>query len=782
MRKISTLLLSLLLLSIGWLSLHAQKNTTLLFDFETESSGWQAGTPPNFGDSSAKAVKLSTKNASQGKQAIELIFEKNDMPKAVFFVEAPTDLSTESHLLFDLYGSDATSGVALALSTGSSWEWHESGVVPVKPGKQTLAFDLTASTYKSQASQWELTTAIKNLASTQRIALVVFPDKTGSIFIDNIRLTSAVASDVSTASQTTTKPTPTATPKPKVAKPLSAKTLALQPATQPIARYGRLEMQIKTDLVVDNPFDPAQADLWVSFTSPSGKVSRVPAFWYQDYSATVLPLGKPDWRVRFTPVETGTWQAQAAIGTLQSKPISFTVQTSDSPGFIRINPENSHYFAFDTGDLYVPIGLNIGWASGQGATVLRDYARWFDRLSANGGNVARIWMADWSFGIEWNDTPLGDYGGRMDRAWLLDQVFQMAEERGIYIMLTLLHHGPFSTSVNPQWEQNPYNVKNGGMLKSPAEFVTNPAAKELFKQRLRYIAARWGYSPNLFAWEWWNEINWTPIGDKQLIPWSAEMAEVLAEYDPNDHLLTSSYANGRGHQLWASPEIDFTQQHDYSGNDPLKEFDYSLQSIRPLAPDKPILMGEQGLSAGGADAQSLENEIIHFHNGIWTAPFLGYAGSGMYWWWDTFVDPKAQWIHYKTLADFIQGEDLTKLLPAAASAKGLKARILRSESSALLWIRSNNYNAAGVSELYNADILKALKEKRTVTDWKYDPPLISAAKITLTGLTDGNYVAHWYDSQTATWLANDDIEVKGGEVVLTVPDFNKDIAVKIVTR
>lgn len=152
MRKISTLLLSLLLLSIGWLSLHAQKNTTLLFDFETESSGWQAGTPPNFGDSSAKAVKLSTKNASQGKQAIELIFEKNDMPKAVFFVEAPTDLSTESHLLFDLYGSDATSGVALALSTGSSWEWHESGVVPVKPGNRPSPLTSQPAPSKSQAS------------------------------------------------------------------------------------------------------------------------------------------------------------------------------------------------------------------------------------------------------------------------------------------------------------------------------------------------------------------------------------------------------------------------------------------------------------------------------------------------------------------------------------------------------------------------------------------------------------------------------------------------------
>ena len=560
------------------------------------------------------------------------------------------------------------------------------------------------------------------------------------------------------------------------------KTLSLQPITTTIALYDKVELQIKTDLNPANPFDPDQADLWINFESPSGKTSRVPAFWYQNYSDTILPQGKPDWRVRFTPAEIGAWHAQAEIGKVQSKAISFTVESSDAPGFVRINAENSHYFAFDNGDLYVPIGLNIGWATGQGTTVLRDYERWFDRLSVNGGNVARIWMADWSFGIEWNDTPVGDYSNRMGRAWLLDQVFQMAEERHITIMLTLLHHGPFSTSVNPQWDQNPFNIKNGGMLKSPASFVTNPEAKELFKRRLRYIAARWGYSTSLFAWEWWNEINWTPIDDKVLIPWSAEMAETLDLYDPYHHLLTSSYAEGRGHQLWASPEIDFAQQHDYSGADPIKGFSYSLEAISKLAPAKPVLMGELGLSSGGADAQSIASEIIHFHNGIWAAPFLGYAGSGMYWWWDTFVDPKAQWSQYKSLADFIEGENLVELTPTAASAKGMKALILRSDSKALIWIRSHNYDAAAVTEAYNADILKALKEKRTLTDWQYEPPMLSGATIVVKGLADGQYVAHWYDPQTMQWLDEIKIEALNGELALSIPEFNKDLAVKILTR
>src|SRR6185436_8330311 len=139
-------------------------------------------------------------------------------------------------------------------------------------------------------------------------------------------------------------------------------------------------------------------------------------------------------------------------------------------------------------------------------------------------------------------TGLGDYSGRMKQAWLLDQVFKLAEQRGVYIMLTLLNHGAFSTSVNPEWNDNPYNIANGGPLKEPRLFVRNAQARELFKRRVRYIAARWGYSPNLFAWEWWNEVSWTPIDDLSLKPWVAEMTAYIQQYDPNHHLVSLSYA------------------------------------------------------------------------------------------------------------------------------------------------------------------------------------------------------------------------------------------------
>lgn len=260
------------------------------------------------------------------------------------------------------------------------------------------------------------------------------------------------------------------------------------------------------------------------------------------------------------------------------------------------------------------------------------------------------------------------------------------------------------------------------------------------------------------------------------------MAKTLALYDPYDHLLTSSFANGRGHPLWASPEIDFTQQHDYTANDPIQEFANTLQAIRTIAPAKPLLLAEHGFSTGGADSQSLETEIIHFHNGIWAAPFLGYAGSALYWWWDSFVDPQAQWGQYKSLAQFLAGEDLTALQPATLRGQGFSALTLQSETTALVWMRSDQYNAAAVSQRYNADILKALKEKRKLTDWKYEPTPISDARLNLDGLADGTYQMRCYDPQSAVWLSEETVEVIDGEVDLLLPEFAKDLAVKLTLK
>jgi len=46
-------------------------------------------------------------------------------------------------------------------------------------------------------------------------------------------------------------------------------------------------------------------------------------------------------------------------------------------------------------------------------------------------------------------------------------------ESGVRFQLVLFHHGPWSSRVNSNWGENPWNVKNGGFLAKPDDFFTN---------------------------------------------------------------------------------------------------------------------------------------------------------------------------------------------------------------------------------------------------------------------------------------------------------------------
>ena len=316
-----------------------------------------------------------------------------------------------------------------------------------------------------------------------------------------------------------------------------------------------------------------------------------PAFWYQDYDPlTFQPRGEPGWRARLIPTAAGNWSASAELAdpALQSPAVAFTVQENPGArGFIRIHPENPRYFAFENGSTYFPVGINMGWGA---ENPIADFTQWLDGLSANGGNWIRVWMASWSFGIEWTDTGLGDYSKRLFQAWQLDQIMRLAEERGVYVELVLINHGAFSATTNPESPSNPYNVVNGGPCQNPEDFVTDPVARDYFKRRLHYIAARWSASPSLMNWEWWNEANLTPIQNPEMSAWVQEMTPVLREHDPYDHLISTSSAAGAVYAVSQLPEIDFAQFHLYSSNDPATSFKdfYNDWSLR--LKDKPILL------------------------------------------------------------------------------------------------------------------------------------------------------------------------------------------------
>ncbi|MBY0425301.1 MAG: T9SS type A sorting domain-containing protein [Cytophagales bacterium] len=441
-------------------------------------------------------------------------------------------------------------------------------------------------------------------------------------------------------------------------------------------KYEKVEARFSLSNTYSNPYDTAVIQVDAILTLPNSSTIVLPCFYYVPVSfvgtnATASSTGT--WMWRYAGTTTGTYSVKIKAipsgnpaATYTSSSANFSIVNGTLPGFIRVDASNKQFYRFENGTPYYPTGLNVAWNDG---TLLSFYKTYLNNLGTKNVNWMRYWLTDFARqALEWSSghwsgwyNGLGQYS--QQAAAELDSVLTMCGEKGIYLQLTMQHHGQFSTTVNPEWSGNPYNSANsGGLFTDPCLFFTNAAAIRQAKKQYRYILARWGYSSQIFAWELFNEVNFASNGTActvaDISSWHKTMSDYIKGIDINKKLITTS-AGGPGDPIMTavdagSPNLDIIQFHTYPGS-PIEQPIYNSDKAA-WAYTKSAFCGGFGASGTYPTVVATDNWGDHVRKPLWIGMMS--KSPNQFWYWDEYIKGYNLYTVFKPLTTFLNGVDI----------------------------------------------------------------------------------------------------------------------------
>ncbi|MBL1279685.1 MAG: hypothetical protein COA33_005410 [Fluviicola sp.] len=501
---------------------------------------------------------------------------------------------------------------------------------------------------------------------------------------------------------------------------------------------------------VINPYLEWELKVTVEFTPPNGLESIfVHAFYSRDYSSHMSPsLPTPanrnsytdqeyaalggwvespteyNFRVRFSPNNTGEWSYKIHIKTKDHSFVtsqkSFEVVASDNKGYVSVG-ENQRFFELDSQSFF-PIGGNAPWPATykfldpefaklsnykgtpfpeeyRGVTAVpRVYSVYKDllkKMGSNGVNMVRMIMYPSSTDIEWE--KLGDYTDRLKLASELDDILEVAEENGIYLLWNLQIHYSFQESVEAYYKSWAWDSKIKGQpfcyrelinSDNPLDFFSHEEAKKYYKQRLRYIISRWGYSTNIAIFELFSEINnvvklgpdlspsektnKTEKNWQLLTAWQKEMGDYINTlYNGRTHLQSASYAGDKFQEdtVFVGEPFDVMSLNNYDFHAPsfgyfwvwsvaerhlneANEYSYIKAISQDKREVKPLIYSETGIPSV---TRLCDSNGIEIKRHLYQSTFSGVAGAFE---WDLwFLDDHT---NYAKINAFISDYELDK--------------------------------------------------------------------------------------------------------------------------
>jgi len=579
-----------------------------------------------------------------------------------------------------------------------------------------------------------------------------------------------------------------------------------------------------------NPFDPDEIKVDFELKLPDGQVKTYPAFFTQNFvrsqhfnRETVTPDGAMTWEFRFTPECEGVYEVRIiAMDVLKNETVTapwrpVNVEKSKHPGKVAVSSTRPNYFELSGGEFFFPVALNIhtntdrrseisfkfGYLPDRGTY---DYDEYLAACGKNGINAVEVWMSGWTMALEQSASRPGFYGvGRynLQSAWKLDQVIDTAARNNIYINLVIDNHGRLSNTSDPEWADNPINAKseyavaNGGFLAEPGQFFGSDEAAKNNSKRARYIAARWGATPNIMAVELWSEVDLVENFDGQyndgaVTKWTKNAAGELRQASQLDwpvsiHICSDFRKLSRFPQLFELDEIthlagDAYRDKNIYFTDHLRDYEKNMRW------QKPQLITEYGGSPQGSSRETIIGDI---HSGLWGSLFSRLASTPFLWWHD-FVHFGPYYQHYYGFSEYLKGVDLrdfrlTFFTPELFIKPWGKAKIDKPTLGDAIGypgrkFRDYRFEAMAVAKsdavygwVYNREMMYRYQDNYADYPNVYDLFLSFP-----NDLAPGWYWLRYYDTMTGKCVGKTEILIAGQKkIVLPVLPFQADTAFKL---
>ncbi len=479
----------------------------------------------------------------------------------------------------------------------------------------------------------------------------------------------------------------------------SAKLITKQPK-----QYQKAEWNVNLITNWTNPYLQEDVALDMLIKSPGGKKLTLPCYYESGKSGQAS-----FWKARFAPQETGVYKYAFRLnnGELTNES-SFKVKASKKDGFLHAN--DNWTLRFDNGKLFRGIGENIAWESrtSDDSKYFKElhqeskynYEYMLRSLVKHGGNFYRTWICSWNLPLDWHhDFNNARYIASNEyfnpsAIRKIDRLVNLSDSLHIYVMLTL--------------GMGNYSIKDGGFSATAADFFVNPKSKQQYKDRLRYIIARWGYSTSIGAWELFNEVDNVQFGDKEkpinadsIVAWHNEMSTFIKLTDPYKHLITTSISHRDLKGLNSLKNIDINQKHIYKNTAAIPETITNYEGRF----NKPYIIGEYGYEWDWSKnfddfAPQMDSD---FKRGLWYGLFSPTPILPMSWWWEYFDNRKTdEWMKYpRAISDRMLNENNTlKTFNVIANVPETKVFALRNKHEIYIYVD----NPGSVKQQGNVEI------------------------------------------------------------------------------